>query len=551
MPSLPLREEVRKLSKFAALYVNEMTKISRKIVTIIILGIMIIAVFGYTALIKISTSYGGGVIVDRDADFDWRADEMENILRDYKNDKERLQRDYDAASKDADPSDPSWGENLLREIKFADINIEIYEYAKKNSIYMDSNNFISNSLRGIIEDKISLVYLEDWDIEELTDAQLREKKAIEDRIEGRWKIVEEKDYISYLDYMDELVDQNMGLTQEEKQIQKESNQLRRQLDPTGEIMMATDYYNPLDTSISNIEIMKISLLHNVDYTSSSLWGASNTKALTPSGRLELEDRLAVELYKLERTDFLGQVTGSDKGANIPVEEGQLALSGAFSTGTNLLIVLVLILAGAAVSQELTTGSIKSLIIAPVKRYKIYFAKLASLITVALVSTLFLYVLSMLAYGTFFGFASGENYIYAVKGVVHELNFYIYSLAYVGTLFIDILFYLIFAFMLSTITKYTAAAVGISIATYFAGGFVNLFVNSLGVFTGEWVKFIPFTNLGLSSRLFPASDQLGSIISALGINSSMPSTMFSAIYLAVLALCMIYIGLDSFSRSDIK
>jgi ABC-type transport system involved in multi-copper enzyme maturation permease subunit len=105
-----------------------------------------------------------------------------------------------------------------------------------------------------------------------------------------------------------------------------------------------------------------------------------------------------------------------------------------------------------------------------------------------------------------------------------------------------------AFMLSVITRNTAASVGISIAVYFGGNLANTFISLFA--TGEWAKFIPFNNMSLASRLFP--DPMGSFgMNIFGYQSVVPSITFSAVYLAVLVICMGYIALDSFNRRDIK
>jgi ABC-2 type transport system permease protein len=216
-------------------------------------------------------------------------------------------------------------------------------------------------------------------------------------------------------------------------------------------------------------------------------------------------------------------------------------------GIFMVSILGMILAGGSVSSEISTGSIKSLIISPTKRWKIFAAKGLSLITIGIISVLIAYIFSVIANGVFFGFNTGDPYIYAKNGVAHELNFYVYQFATIFTNFINVLVFMTFAFMLSIITRNTAASVAISIAVLFVGSNANTILMQ---FTkGEWRKFIPFNNLEFTSKIFP-NDELMQVANNMPgvVNNSLT---FSLIYVAILLICMGYVGLDSFSRRDIK
>ena len=120
-------------------------------------------------------------------------------------------------------------------------------------------------------------------------------------------------------------------------------------------------------------------------------------------------------------------------------------------------------------------------------------------------------------------------------------------------YVDIVIFLLFALMLSVITRNTAVSVGLSMGTYFAGNIVSSFMMAY-LAPADWQKFIPFYNLGLSSRVFSFADMMN-FTSYMGTTSSsysmLPSVSFSVCYLIVLSFCMFYIALDSFNRKDIK
>jgi len=114
--------------------------------------------------------------------------------------------------------------------------------------------------------------------------------------------------------------------------------------------------------------------------------------------------------------------------------------------------------------------------------------------------------------------------------------------------ITIIVFAAFALMLSTITRNTAASVAISIAFVFIG---SAAVTVLKLFlSGEWLKFIPFNNIDISDRVFPPiADTMGT--SYLQSGSQGIPLSFSLCYIAVIMFLIIYTGLDSFKRRDIK
>ncbi len=224
-------------------------------------------------------------------------------------------------------------------------------------------------------------------------------------------------------------------------------------------------------------------------------------------------------------------------------DGLNVLSNMLSVGIFMLVILVMILAGGSVSSEISTGSIKSLIISPVKRWKIFTAKFLSLLSVGVIAALIIYAFSLLASGLLFGFDFGGTYTFTKNGTEHEMNYYLFKFAALFTDFITVIVFTLFAFMLSILTRNTAASVAISLAVYFVGGQANTL---LMMFTsGEWRRFIPFNNMEITSKIF--SDTAQNTLPG-QVNNSLT---FSLVYLAVLLICMGYTALDSFNRRDIK
>jgi ABC-2 type transport system permease protein len=321
-----------------------------------------------------------------------------------------------------------------------------------------------------------------------------------------------------------MIDADPSLPDGEKGIQKELNAIRRDVGA---------YDANLETLLMTLANQKKSLLYGLDYTGGSV------VPLTADARAKMIDSVAVTVYKIEHR------IESDPYTSDPSEVAFMMMN---YVGFFLVILLMMILAGGSFSSEISTGSIKSLIVAPVKRWKIYFAKFASILTVGVLASLLLYAVSVLAHGLFFGFGSGAGYVYATNGVARELSFPIYRLAYLAAELAPLLVYMTFAFMMSIVTRNTAASVAISIGVYFASSVSESFLKAFG--SGEWLKFLPFNNFNLASRLFPDSLN-GQISTYVAAGFPKITVAFSLAYLGVLFLLMLYTGLDSFNRRDIK
>lgn len=313
----------------------------------------------------------------------------------------------------------------------------------------------------------------------------------------------------------------------EAQIYCDLLDMQYEADPTGR-------HSPesLDSTLGTILSDRISIYKGYDQR--------NSRPLSEKRRTELENENAVLTYRVEQ--------------NLLDTEGYAAtmLSATTYVGQVMVLILVIILAGSAISSELATGSIKSLIIAPIRRWKIFTAKLVMLVEIGLGATLIAYLLPSLLQIIFYGPSSAYPYLYATYGQVHMIPYFFYRILCALVAYIDVFVLTLFAFTMSSLTKNTAASVGVTMATYFAGGIVNSVVDTLSALgsTGRWMKFLPSQNLSLADRFFPfagGQDVLTALVGEIGTKGSLT---FCLIYLAVAAFCMLFTAFDSFTRRDI-
>jgi len=222
------------------------------------------------------------------------------------------------------------------------------------------------------------------------------------------------------------------------------------------------------------------------------------------------------------------------------------------------IVLIIILAGSSISHEISSGSIKSLIIAPVKRAKIFWAKFLSVLTVGLCVYLIEYLLiclyCMILFGfdnSFFAFISGSN--------IYSMSVYLKNLIIILISYIVMISFAAIAIMLSSVSRNTAASVGGSMGIYYAGtvatSVLSYFINPI------FIKYIPFTHFQALSEIELVKNESRDVLNLIfryaqnGSYSFFRSNAdsgfaFSVIYVVIFTAIMLWIARDSFIKRDI-
>ncbi|MGW6298987.1 ABC transporter permease [Peribacillus butanolivorans] len=164
--------------------------------------------------------------------------------------------------------------------------------------------------------------------------------------------------------------------------------------------------------------------------------------------------------------------------------------------TSFVTLFVVIVCSSLVSSEFSDGTIKQLLIRPYKRWKILLSKYISSLLFAALLLVSLFIFSYIVGILFFG-----NGSYSDK-ILDPASFG-FSPVIVGDYFVDMMVYWIpgflvittIAFMLSTLFKSQALAVGVSISILFASTPLNLVIQSL-IEKNEWLKFVLFPHLNL-------------------------------------------------------
>jgi ABC-2 type transport system permease protein len=164
----------------------------------------------------------------------------------------------------------------------------------------------------------------------------------------------------------------------------------------------------------------------------------------------------------------------------------------------IIALFMLIIGSSIVSKEYSQGTIKLLLIRPIKRWKILLAKYLTMMIVSFEMIIILFFVSQIVGSILFGF-KGLNCKMPVvlNGSIVNKNAFgnvieNYMLSSAG-----IIIWLTFSFMVSTIFKNNSVAIGVSLFFMLAGSTIAAF---MAMFKIEWVKYLLFANTDLSRYL---------------------------------------------------
>jgi len=180
--------------------------------------------------------------------------------------------------------------------------------------------------------------------------------------------------------------------------------------------------------------------------------------------------------------------------NLPPDQGK-TLWG-FVTQSAGIISLVslfsIIIAAGIVAGEFNSGTIKLLLIRPLKRWKVLLSKYLAVLLFALDALIILFITSFIVGAIFYGFTGvSQPYLGFTNGNVTEINMLWHIFTTYAYACVELLMMVTFAFMISTVFRNNALAVGISIFLMFTGNTLVAFLSQY-----SWVKYILFANTNL-------------------------------------------------------
>ena len=518
MPLLKLREEVFQLRKFFSLFLNEMLKIRKKVAVFVMVIVMTVGMIGCSVIFKIEGNIGEESYYKDD----------EYIEYFIENEK-WLNEEIKTLMENGDTEDPYYKDSLYK------LKIECQSYYLDGT-YAKENNITDTSFKRTVTASMNnyyerMVYAELYSEEGTQSEEYIYAKAEYERLDN---IIKTSDYKKYIEDENKRIEES-EMSEENKKSSIAYNNALYKICPTGEY----DSYRAKENAeylLSEKNNIESSLNAGVDFNTNS--------SISEERREELELSLAVINKKIDEALLLGSTSEKVNGESFILS---------LSFGNLMTTIILIVIAAAMMSGETSTGTIKSLIIAPVKRWKIYLSKYLALIFVSVVLSLYTYIISALANGLLFGFSSFGTEVYVVFGKVITINFLTLQLIYTVCSLVPLIIVVTFAYMMSVISKNTAAAAAVTMGAYLGGTTLQLLVMGFLSNRAFITRFLPLSNMDWFNLIFNSMSEEMSMNVIMGgsISDSPSSLTFAIVYVAVLLVCMLWIGLESFCKKDIK
>ncbi len=243
-------------------------------------------------------------------------------------------------------------------------------------------------------------------------------------------------------------------------------------------------------------------------------------SLKKTERAELEEQRDIAEYRLKE----------DAAPYGEFDREQMIMD---SSGIGQIAILFsVIMAAGIVATEFSEGTIKMLLARPVKRWKVLTSKYAASILFGALLMLVGFAVSVVL--SYLLFPSGDGAELAVKGGnVVEVSIWGRAIYYLALSFVTVIVYTTFAFMVGSVFRSGALAIGLSLFIYFMGGTVSMLLSKYAI-----AKYLFFSHELVSQ--------------AQGMTLIEGMTMpFSATVLAVYTILFLVVSYFIFTQRDIK
>lgn len=408
--------------------------------------------------------------------------------------------------------------------------VEYYQFAVDNHINIDLYGYWKT-------DAIESLILLKTDIYKASNAEIdytnQQLDIINKKIEFLTKILKDNDYSKYIDFKIANIEEqykNKEITLNSKDTNIDMLNFNKKYE-IGKDYNSSDYWKKRvsDDTI----ILKVSLANGID---------EKGKALSLEQKQYIKDKIAINIYKIENDiENFSKLNGKNNRINFEINAEEIVMG--------FISVFFLIISGGIVSQEFTKGTIKLLFINPNKRWKILLSKIILCIGVLILATIIMafvtYLLGSLIYPSFNVYPE----LYISNGIIDSIPHIIYLIIRFLLIDVNIIIYMLFTIMISTLTRNTATAVGLGIFTYMISSTVTTLLNLFIKY--EWIKYIPFNNMNLIDKIFKNGDVINGVAgTSTNIILNTIDLKFSLCVLGVCIMLMLITTFESFNKKDI-
>lgn len=166
-----------------------------------------------------------------------------------------------------------------------------------------------------------------------------------------------------------------------------------------------------------------------------------------------------------------------------------------STSTILMLsVLIIIIAGGCIASEFSSGTIKFLLINPVKRSKIILSKYLMVLSFTAILMAGFYVINVIFCMIFHGTSDlSAPFLSVTNGVVHSSSAFLYIAKLYVYATVEVITYGTMAFAISSLFRNSSVAIGASVAFLVSGSVITIMLQQ---FHQDWGRYLLFANTDL-------------------------------------------------------
>ena len=480
------------MSKIFKLFINENIKTWKKLSTKILILVIILSLIGTICLVQFIKYMNEKSKTDNLVNYDWKTDVEADI--------DRIETILES-------------ENIDEETRIS-LNSELEKYQLALEVDVNPNN--------------SYFYWKGKVLNKIMELKMNQPES--ELISRFTQALKENNFSEYIQIEKEIAKNsldNKEITEEEYEDQivilnlREENRIGEKEDD--------GYWR--ESVIHKIEEKQKSVRTGIEL--------STGKILTAEKKQEAEDSIKIYIYQIEN---------NKPDMNYATDNYRMifeALAPGFVVA--MIAIMSIVMAGGQISTEISSGSIKFWALTPNKRWKILTAKIMSILFYIVLITLIMALLTIASANIFFE-GNGTEYLYVKDENVQIIGNSLYIIETYFAKIIPVIIFALLAIMLSVITRNTAVAVSFSVATYIGNGILMAILNMY--IKSDWIRFVPFNNLNIYSKIFPNVTNVMDIFGTTGSFATSTSLAFSLGVLGVCTILMLVTMYDSFNNRDI-
>lgn len=445
------------MAKMAGLIHNELIKIFKKSSTVILFILVIVLCVGFMGIMKVSQiineSYAEDFFTEDSADYQLEIEKAEKAKEEGTSVAADLDIEKYTFMNENEISDSSW--------KY-DVCNEIFSY----EIFGEADEYILD------EAEEELLYQPEASSEE---AQLTAAYIYSDQERQQvMKMIEDNDWKAYCEYQIAAL-KAAGAGEEEYW----EYQYRIDNDiplPDSREECYSDWQNRL---ISEAAFYKAELASN--------------PGMPAEDKEQYESSIALAVYRLDN-DVEYNILDDENEENLTFTMWTALVSSVMLI--SIIGLFVVVITGSTVSNEFSQGTIKFLLINPVKRWKILVSKYITSLLIGYAMVGVFYVVSIVMSAILFGTdAVGAEYVTVVNGSISTTSGFVFLFKRYMLASVNVLVMATMAFAISSLLRSSALAIGVSVFALLSGNTVVMFLSQFNI---DWGRYLIFANTDLVS-----------------------------------------------------